>query len=162
MAFQNQHMLSKGGMGAGRHAEVHQGRLDFARGEVGYAEVTSSQGGIGAETDLTGLSVTVNNPRAGRRLQVTVSVEVRCSNAGERLALRIKEDGSTVQQASFYSAVGSTSLGQREDAIVRLVPSAGDHTYKATLERTVGTGTAGTVAASTIVAFILVEDLGPA
>lgn len=130
-------------------------------GLLDRAEVTADQGGVGAETDLTGLTVTVT-PASGRLIKITGEGEFRSTVAGDRLVLRIYEDASAVGGAVVYSPVASSSLGETAHGEAFVTGDGSSHTYKLTLERSVGSGTAGLVSSSTRPAFILVEDIGPA
>jgi len=132
-----------------------------AGGQLGYAQTTSSQTGIGAtETDLTNLSVTVTVP-AGRRIKVTGSVAADLDTISAVGQIRIKEDGAEIQYMPLYqpAVAGQSQTLQRSRV---LTPSAGSRTYKLTGQRTSGSGSLAIRAFSTDPAFILVEDIGPA
>jgi hypothetical protein len=120
---------------------------------LGYAEVVADSGTITAETDLTGLSTTVT-VAAGRRIRITLKTEVR-GTAGDVYVYNIKE-GSTVLQRATGRVSGTAS----ESVVVTevLSPSAGAHTYKATLQLASGTGVING-AASTYPASFLIEDI---
>ena len=123
--------------------------------QLGYAEVTSSQTGISAETDLTGLAVTVTVP-AGRRIRITGQIQAQSATTSGTVLLRLKE-GATVLQTSQenYNTIGGN--GKYLDISSVISPSAGTHTYKLSLQ-----GTAGTIDSTpgaTNPAFILVEDV---
>jgi len=124
---------------------------------LGYAVATSNQGSITIETDLTGLATTVTVPSGGRYVEVSVNVHIYSSVAGDTFTLSIKE-GTTVLNA-LQGAFVKASTQQITVGSVILTPTAGAHTYKLSLTRTTGTGTASTYAAATYPAFILVKAL---
>lgn len=124
---------------------------------LGYAEVTASQSGITAVTDLTGLSSTINVP-AGRRIKITAKVAVNGSVASNTAALQIQEGATVLQNIQIQNST-TPGNGTTEEGEVIITPSAGMHTYKLTLQLSAGGGTVGMAAASTFPAFILVEDI---
>ncbi len=129
---------------------------DSPQGQLGYAEITSSQTGITTLTDIAGLAVTVTVP-AGRRIRIKGYCPAFQSGAGiasDLYGLFIAEGSTQLNGLSLVADMGGTV-----EAI--LTPSAGAHTYK--IQGThlfgssagifgVGTGQQG---------FILVEDIGP-
>lgn len=123
--------------------------------QLGYAEVTASQTGISAETDLTSLAITVTVP-VGRRIRITGQIQVQSATTSGTVLLRAKE-GATVLQTSQenYNTIGGN--GKYLTINVVITPTAGTHTYKFSLQGT--TGTIDLVPASTIPAYILVEDI---
>lgn len=123
---------------------------------LAYAEVVANQGSITTEVDLTGLSVTVNVP-AGRRLLITGNALAASTIANDRIDFVIQEDGVQIQNGAETADVASQVIATQA-SIVRS-PSAGSHTYKLRMGRGVGTGTITMTAASTIPAFLLVEDI---
>ena len=127
-------------------------------GCLAYAERTSNQGSITAEADLTGLSVTVDIP-ANRRIRISATIEAQSTQAADVARLRIKEGSTALQTGNFRLGTSGTPFSCSKDHV--FVPSAGEHTYKLSLER-VGSGTVTMSAASGRAAFIMVEDLGPA
>lgn len=122
---------------------------------LGYAEVTANQGTFTAETDLTGLTVTVIVP-AGRRLKITGSAYLGSSVGGDQVFTRLQQDGVNIQTAvAFVSTTQSITL----ERSVILTPSAGTHTYKLRAGRAVGTGNVTSYATPTEPAFLIVEDI---
>ena len=128
------------------------------KGQIGYAEITSSQAGITTETDITGLSVTVT-VGAGRRIRILGYARLTATVATDRFIVDVKE--------------GATYLGLCGDLIPGasvpvyhggpiLTPSAGSHTYRLTARRISGTGSGTATAAVTSPLYIVVEDLGAA
>lgn len=127
-------------------------------GWIGYAEVTANQTGITTVTDLTGLTVTVTAGTA-RRLKITGRCLADSSVITDRIILSIKESATTFGQG--YGHPPAANEQETITAEATVTPSAGTHTYKLTLERN-GTGTVRMIAAATVPAFIVVEDIGPA
>lgn len=130
-------------------------------GWIGYNESTTNQGSIaGTEVDITGLTATVT-VGTSRRIRITVELSLSSSVANDVPSLRIKEGTTQLQSREEHlgSVVGALAA---ISASVVLTPTAGSHTYKATLVRAVGTGTLVVNASATAPAFLLVEDIGPA
>lgn len=123
---------------------------------LGYAEVLASQAGITTETDLNGLTATVTVP-AGRRLRITVGGEISRTVADGRSRISIKE-GATLLQVVDTFVTDTVGANTFQKSVV-VSPSAGAHTYKATLTLTSGTGSTGLAAGASLPAFILVEDI---
>lgn len=125
---------------------------------LAYAEVSANQGSITAETDLTGLTVNVVVP-AGRRIKITGRVFVESSVPGDTVALYIKE-GATYINLAQQTGGWNFATDMRVEAVIS--PTAGAHTYKLTLQRSVGSGTLTMDVAAPGAyprAFILVEDI---
>lgn len=129
-------------------------------GWIGYVEITSSQGSISTETDITGLSVTVT-VNTTRRIKLTAYCSGWLSTVnGDRAVMYIKESTTKLQEARS----STTAAGVATDAIIVqavLAPSSGSHTYKVSFERNAGTGSLTFGAGTTNPAFLLVEDVGP-
>lgn len=128
---------------------------------LGYAQVTSGQSGITSVTDLTSLSVAVN-VEAGRRLRITGHGQLGVTASAATSAVGTVREGST-ELGRFGSVINETAnaISQMTEGSVVVTPSAGAHTYKLSLERGAGSGTASLVASATNPAFILVMDIGP-
>lgn len=133
---------------------------ELPKGAIGRA-VASASTVFTTETDATGLSVTVTVP-AGRLIKVTVQAQVNNdANAGGLLG-RIKEGATELNRFMAISAIAGNGTTLAHGTWIG-TPSAGSHTYKATVEKSSGSGNATLIGnVSTIPAFILVEDLGAA
>lgn len=128
-------------------------------GWIGYAEAVADQTGITTEVDLTSLSVTVTVNTA-RRIRITAYLpNVTTTVAADIARLSLKEGGTLLNLAQ---RTVTTTNGATVRAEWVGTPTAGAHTYKATIVRQSGTGTLVSSAGATFPAFILVEDLGPA
>lgn len=120
---------------------------------LGYAEVTSNQTGITTEVDLTGLTVTVTVPAGGRRVKITGYCEVSTTGTAGRTTMYIKESTTKLQQASALNAIASSGANINCQAVI--LPSAGSHTYKLSMEST--SGTSNTATSASAPAYILAE-----
>lgn len=128
-------------------------------GQLAYAQVVANQGSITTETALTGLSVNIVVP-AGRNLRVRGKVNAAItSGVGDQINLRIKQDGTTIQEAPNRETFANGALEIPIEAIVS--PSAGAHTYNLTLGRDTGSATITMQAGASFPAFLLVEDISP-
>lgn len=124
---------------------------------LGYEEVTANQGSItGTAVDLTGLSADVV-VGANRRVKITAQIGVLSSVDNDFVRLDILEGAAFQNLGQRRITTSNTIL--KADAVI--TPSAGAHTYKLQLSRTVGTGTVTMNASAAGPAFILVEDIGP-
>lgn len=128
-------------------------------GVLGYAQVTSNQGSITSEVDLTGLSVTVD-VAATRRIRVSAHALWTSDTTNDGVGMEIKESTTRLQALRGIIALGGESVTLHGATV--LTPSSGSHTYKLTGLRVSGSGTTQMTASATVPAFILVEDLGPA
>lgn len=128
---------------------------------VAPAILTANQTGlVVADTDVTGLSLTVTIP-ANRRLKISAYVEIDNEAAATGLGfIKIKEDGTqiTVRQPPL-----DVNGGLREfcdvDFSVYTTPAAGTHTYKVTAG--ISTNNGRLVHSAQNPAFLTVEDVGP-
>lgn len=119
------------------------------------ALVTTTQSGISGEADLTNVTVA---PTVGtsRRVRVTCEVTVGATVTDDQAMLRIKEGATTLVEREAKVTAGR---GVVIIATAWLTPTAGVHTYKATLARVVGTGTLSAGSANAPSA-MSVEDVG--
>lgn len=123
--------------------------------QLGYAEITTTQGSITTVTDITGLAVTITVP-AGRRIKITVEAGVNSNTVTDGVDVQICE-GATVLQDRTAKLDTNAEVAIHTDVI--LTPSAGTHTYKVRASRFAGSGSVTFVAASNKPAYILVEDI---
>lgn len=137
---------------------------DGPRGVLGYAEVTANETGITTLTDLTGLSVAVD-VAANRRIRVTGHGQIENAPSGtEDIAVVgfVREGSTTLGRwGSVFNHDIDSGLSEMCESGVVLTPTEGSHTYKLSLQTTVGSGSGGIRAAADNPAFILVEDIGP-
>lgn len=127
------------------------------KGTLGYAEMTADHTAIasGSDVAINGLTVTVTVGTA-RRIKIMTLITMSNNTANQVNFTSIKE-GTTVLKYALAHVV----LGGNQWTIVNshvAVPSAGAHTYFATINATAGTLAAfsGTDRRS----FVLVEDIG--
>lgn len=112
---------------------------------LGYAQASGNQTGITTvETDLTGLSVTVNVPTGGRNLIIQCIMGNGNASGGSADQFRFYyRDGTTLVGTATF-APGSV-FGQAINHEIFLPNvSAGSHTYKVGVKRTNGTGSFAT------------------
>lgn len=124
-------------------------------GRLGLGEATSDQASI-SSTDLTNLTATVTVPEGGRSIKITLFTNWLTATS-QGVELYIKES-TTILQTGGMSLGGTPTPGT--DVVSHLMsvvitPSAGSHTYKATLQ-TMNSGVT-LKASSTRRAFLLVE-----
>lgn len=146
---------------AAREDHTHSGSayqaLSDAAGEIGYAQVTADQLNIGTtNTDLTGLSVTVACDGVTPILIEGYVLVSKNTNPG-RMVVLIHEGATQLQLSAVYTgiAAGGGSVTIRPG--VRLIPSAGNHTYK--LVAIADADTMNTLAGATRPNFISVTRL---
>lgn len=132
--------------------------IKFPGGWIGYAEVTANQASLEAGVDLTSLTVAVT-VGTSRRIRITAYAALQGSVDGNLARLDIKESATILGSAQgSLTTSGNVAF---HPAIV-LTPSSGAHTYKLTATRSAGVGTLSLNASATNIAYILVEDIGPA
>lgn len=124
---------------------------------LGYAEVTANQNGIGAETDLTGLSVTVTVP-AGRRIRLSAIGIVQLVTTAGRVVGRFREGATEIGRWTTEWMDDLSEYSTPSGSVV-ISPSAGTHTYRLTLQKETGANTVNLVANTAYPAYILVEDI---
>lgn len=129
---------------------------------LGYGMATANQAGISSEADLTGLSATVS-VAAGRIIKVSAHVWICSTVANDVGRVTLRDGATSIGLATLPALPVSPSTGPTSDPFVILVnPTAGPHTYKATLTRMTGTGTLTSQASAGTPAVLLVEDMGAA
>lgn len=128
------------------------------RGWLGEATVTSNQTGITTETAVTGLTASPTIP-ASRKIKVTVCLHIKSDTANDRWRVRVKADGTTLQD--FRNPDTSANLSDTAQFTATHTPSAGTIAYTVTVERTSGSGSLAVEAAATSPASLLIEDIGP-
>lgn len=130
-------------------------------GWIGYAEVTTTQTGIGTSaTDLTSLTVTVT-VGTSRRLRITGSGAFSQDTSGPHLVKGFIVEDGTIVGTFFDDVIPQDTRASDENSRVR-TPSAGSHTYKLQAITTTDTCQFVVGTANPSPGFILVEDLGPA
>ena len=130
------------------------------KGWIGYAYTDSNNGAITSEADLTDLSVTVTIPE-DRLIIVRTRVLFDIDNTGAaNISGFVNVDGTN--QGQFARGKGlqnSELLGSAPVFLAGL--TGGSHTIKLRAARTSGTGVVTTIASSTNLNFLIVEDCGP-
>jgi hypothetical protein len=136
---------------------------DLPQGIIGYATpITASVGPTSGTTELDVITApAVVLAASDRRLRLRFDCRgLSCTNVGDTFVLRIKEGSTTLKDASYLpSNTGVASIGSDFEAIVSS-PTAASHTYKVTIVRAGGTGTASVSATATAAITFYVEDCG--
>jgi hypothetical protein len=128
----------------------------FPGGWIGYVEITTSQTGITANVDVTGLTLTVT-VGTSRRLMLQASTRVFQATSAATPVVDITTSGNTVL-ASWQASMGISGVQTAQPMCV-LTPSSGSNTWK--LRASTGAGTLEIHAAATFPAFFMIEDVGP-
>jgi hypothetical protein len=133
-------------------------------GFIAYAQRGANQGLADSASvqDLSNLEVTFT-ALASRRYKITGHAGMASVNNAARWIGLVRKGSTTIGrfgQIIGYDS-GNNATGMLDGCIVDS-PSAGSVTYKLSVERISGTGSATSAAAAENPAFILVEDIGPA
>jgi hypothetical protein len=132
-----------------------------AGGELGYGANSANQAGITTEVDVTNVAAPVT-VATGRKIKVYAELGVGSTVATDVIRLTLKEGGTSLQIRDIVPGITSGTSGNVIlAATARLTPSAGAHTYKATLQRLAGSGTLTVAGNATYPSFIQVTDEGP-
>lgn len=126
------------------------------RGDIAYAQVTTTQSGITALTDITSLTCTFTAP-GGRRYLVHFSARVEVGGGAGTPDLFIT-DGSNVVQNRRATTIASGQSATL-DVFARVAPSAGSVTYKARAS-VAGGASASVLGAADLKPFIHITDIG--
>lgn len=111
---------------------------------LGKSNVTATLNGTTSETTITSTVVTV--PTTTRQLRVKTTIpQILMAGGGDRVTIRIKEDGVLIQQ--FYQGAVSAGWSGVLD-FTKNAPSPGSHTYVVTQQKDQGTGGATLYAAN--------------
>lgn len=134
----------------------------FPRGVMAYTAVTASDATITVEEVEVG--TTTFTAVASRYYKITYFEPYMSSTASTVFTMRIRQGTSTagtlLQGANVINASGSIFFGQSGTTSVIKTFSAGSVSLVATLQSSAGTGNASRAADQ--IAFLLVEDIGPA
>ncbi len=135
---------------------------DLPQGVLGKAALTAAVGPTSGTTELdviTAPAVTIAG--TNRRIRIRFhSSQIAATVASDGYVTRIKEGATELAQGNFSApGTGAQSIGVDIEAIVDS-PTAGSHTYKATVQRLSGTGTATIGATATAPITFTVEDVG--
>lgn len=130
---------------------------DFPQGLLGKTASSADVGPTSGTTELDIITAPAATLVAGRRIKLTFHTRaITASTVGDTFVFRLKE-GATVFEEFTHTAI-STSYGITFSAWVDS-PTAGSHTYKATVQRTAGTGTVSMSGTGSPIV-IAVEDIG--
>lgn len=133
---------------------------DLPQGILTKNAVGTDQGPTSGTTELdvnTANAVTIAG--TNRRIRITFHARsVTGTVTNDVFVVTIREGATLLGQTIINFPSGTTSVPCFCEAVVDS-PTAASHTYKATVQRTVGTGTA-TVNGTTQPSLLLVEDVG--
>lgn len=135
---------------------------DLAQGVLAFAQITANAGPTSGTTALDVVTAAAITPAAAnRRLRITAHIRsVTGTVASDTFELRIREGSTQLNAISFQ--IINTAVPQWSGDLSHIVegPTVASHTYKLSLVRTSGTGTATLEAAATYPCQITVEDCG--
>ena len=94
--------------------------------------MTSDQGSITAEVDVTGGTVTVT-AGTSRRLLIMAHSRVQSTSADDRVVMRIYKGATQLNSGSVLLSQSTTP--ESVECFVTDTPSSGSNTYKITMER---------------------------
>lgn len=136
---------------------VNMGQLKGVppRGTIGYSEITTDATGIVLVTIVLSITFTAV---AGRRYKATFQGELYQSIAGDTFNISI--DNTSVALSRWIGSNGDTGAKTRQVQYVSNSSISGSTTWRATLQRTAGSGDGNIGAASDRPAFLLIEDIG--
>lgn len=136
---------------------------NYPQGVLGVASATSNASATSGTTELDVLTASaVTLATANRRIRLTWHCRgISCTATSEIYTVRIKE-GSTVLGESNYASVTTSvaASGGCDFSVIVDSPSAASHTYKVTIQRAIGTGSATVQATSTAPMTLTIEDVG--
>lgn len=126
----------------------------FPRGVMSYVQNTTTNSSV--TTEATQITASTFTAVANRYYKITY-FEPDCVQGTGYFTFRIKNGGTTLQ--TFYQLSG-TSVDRHANGVYVGTFSAGSVTITATAQQSAGTGTLGR--GTTTIAFLLIEDIGPA
>lgn len=119
-----------------------------------YAEATTNQGSITTIADLTSITIDMPIVGAGQRVELTCHIpSITVDTDGATATISIRESSTQIQALLIHLDTTTGSAAHGGTVSASFIPTAGVHTYKASLAFTTGTGTA--VMAATAQGFIL-------
>jgi hypothetical protein len=130
------------------------------RGVKAYAQRTSNSTSFSAATDLPSLTVTWT-AQATRRYRISSWFKMSADNATQIIVTQIT-DGSNVVQLQVETDARSSGIAYSVPMELIQTGLSGSITRKVRALRFGGSGNINLVAAADAVAFIMVEDIGPA
>lgn len=141
---------------------VPGGPWSTGRGQVGYAEITTTSAGTtGDNIDVAGLSTTIQ-ATAGRLYRITAQIAGHQSTVtGDDVQAYIVADGTGLAANGRQRINTANSATSGGSFTARYVPAAsGAKVCKIQVGRVSGTGSVSLAASTTRITSILVEDIG--
>ncbi|MEK7471917.1 MAG: hypothetical protein AAB624_01585 [Patescibacteria group bacterium] len=130
-------------------------------GYISYLPITTGQGSITSEVDITSQSITFT-AIGNRYYRVMGRTYWFSSTAGDYARLILHAGGSQVAEDTTYlTLAGVGAQSPATDVIAVINPAAGAYTVKLRAVRVTGSGTLSTSVNSTRPGLIMVEDIGP-
>lgn len=135
---------------------------DLSQGVISKQATTSNVGPTSGTTELAIITAGSSVAGTNRRLRLSFHCRnVTGTVTGDIFILRIKEGATVLQEGHFFVASGGAAAGITA-AFAAIVdsPSAGAHTYQATIQQVSGTGTATLSGTASAPILLVVEDVG--
>jgi hypothetical protein len=135
---------------------------DLPQGVLAKTTATANAGPTSGTTELDIITLTAITLNASdRRLLLKFYCRgYSCSNAGDLFTVRLKEGATTLTDGAYLpSATGVASIGAYLEVYIDSA-ATGSHTYKATIVRSIGSGTATVAGTATAPITISVMDVG--
>jgi len=135
------------------------------QGIVGWAApVTASVGPTSGGTELDVITAAAVTPaQTGRRWRLRFHCRgIQDTVTGDLFFLRIKEGSTVLNETHFVTYTSPATINGVDFEAIVDSPSTASHTYKVTIQRSTGTGTATVSATSTAPILFYVEDAGAA
>jgi hypothetical protein len=138
---------------------------NYPQGVLTVAPLTSDASATSSTTELdvlTASAVTLN--ASNRRIKISWhcrAIAATVTGGTDIFTVRIKEGATTLAESAFSPVVTAGAATGGCDFFALLdSPTAAAHTYKVTIQRAVGSGTATVKASATGPALLVVEDVG--
>lgn len=128
-------------------------------GVIANVSVTTNQGSITSQVDVTGLTNT-STYVANRLLKITVQTsKVISTVANDRIDFFVLLGANTI--GNFVTGPVTASIGISACGVYYVTSISGSQTIKVQIARGVGTGTVSTSASSVSPFQLIIEDIGP-
>jgi hypothetical protein len=138
---------------------------NYPQGVLQYTPSTANASATSGTTELdvlTASAVTVTD--ANRRLKITWhcrGISATVGGSTDVYTVRIKEGSTTLGESNYLAtATAVAATGGCDFSAFVDSPSAGSHTYKVTIQRAIGSGSATVQGLPAAPMYIAVEDVG--
>jgi hypothetical protein len=135
---------------------------EMPQGVLSLVTSTSVAGPTSGTTELDVLTAAAITPaQTGRRLRLSFHARgISVTNAADTFIMRIKEGSTTLSEAHHQPAATGNTSGACDFSAFVDSPTVAAHTYKVTIVRNAGSGTASVSATATAPMTFAVEDVG--